>query len=255
MGADTKISWTDFTYNPWVGCTEVSPGCDNCYARELAERRGWAKWGAQEPRHLFKSTTARLLKLNRKAESTSERKKVFCMSLGDILDNEVDQSQRDELWNLIEQCNALDWQLLTKRIGNAEKMFPERWLRNELPAHVWLGITVVNQEEVDRDIPKLLRIPAGIRWLSVEPMLGPIKVRDPIDWVVCGGESGSKRRELDLCWLENIVAQCQVKNIPVWVKQDSAPRPDTQGRIFDAWWIREFPKDYEMRRFTFRLRI
>jgi protein gp37 len=139
MGAGTKISWTDFTFNLWVGCTEVGPGCDNCYARELAERRGWAKWGDGMERHFFKTTTVQVLKLNRKASLTGERKKVFCESLGDIFDNKVEQTHRDELWKLIEQCSALDWQLLTKRIGNAKAMLPTTWLRDGLPSRIWLG--------------------------------------------------------------------------------------------------------------------
>jgi protein gp37 len=247
MGADTKIPWTDYTANFWGGCAEVSPGCDNCYARELAARRRWAEWGAGKERHFFKGAAANVLAFNRKAERTGERKKVFCMSLGDIFDNEVEQVRRDDIWKLVEQCTALDWQLLTKRIGNAKTMLPTEWLRDGLPSNVWLGITVVNQEEADRDVPKLIQTPARVRWLSVEPMLGPIRLRDDwsIDWVVVGGESGGRRRELDLGWLEDIVAQCRERNIAAWVKQDSALQPGTRGRIPDELWVHEFPKAKE----------
>ena len=190
-----------------------SDGCDNCYARELAKRRRWAQWGAGALRHFFKTTRESLI---RAAKKEGKRKKIFCMSLGDILDNEVEQKYRDELWELVERLNAFDWQLLTKRVGNAKRMLPEKWLQNGLPDHVWFGITVVNQDEAERDIPKLFEIPARLRWLSIEPLLGPINLRpwlDSIHWVIIGGESGEKRREIDLCWLKNIVEQCGAKNI------------------------------------------
>jgi protein gp37 len=238
MGADTNISWTDYTVNLWVGCTEVGPGCDNCYARKLAKRRGWAEWGAEAPRHFFKGTKESLI---RYAKKQTERKKVFCMSLGDIFDNEVEQRHRDELWELVEQLTELDWQLLTKRIGNAKRMLPEKWLKHGLPSHVWLGITVADQREAERDIPKLLEIPARIHWLSIEPILGPITIEWPVEWVIVGGESGERRREMDLAWLESLITQCRAKNIPIWVKQDSAFKAGTQGRIPDQWWIHEFP--------------
>jgi protein gp37 len=242
MGANTKISWTDHTFNPWWGCTEVGPGCDNCYAREWAARFG-TKWGHDAPRRFFDDKHwNEPLKWNRNAEKTGEEWRVFCASMADWADNEVEPVHRDRLWALIREAKYLTWLLLTKRVGNAKKMLPPDW-RDGYP-HVWFGITVVNQEEADRDIPKLAEIPARIRWLSVEPCLGPILIRKewPIDWAVVGGESGDKRREMELGWLEKIVAQSRVRNIPVWVKQDSARQPGMQGRISAAWWIHEFPK-------------
>jgi protein gp37 len=156
MGERTEISWADATFNPWIGCTEVSTertgggGCDNCYARTLAERYGWAKWGAGQPRHRTKNWNAPR-QWDRKAAASGDRPRVFCASLADVFDNEVPDPWRDDLWQLIRETPHLRWMLLTKRIGNAAKMVPADWPF----AHVGIMATIINQMEFDRDYHKL----------------------------------------------------------------------------------------------------
>jgi len=180
MTANSKIEWTDHTFNPWIGCTNVSPGCDNCYAEALDRR--WAggtrplRWGAGVARTRTSAANWRSpLRWNAQAVREGRRFRVFCASMADVFDNEVPIEWRVDLFRLIERTPALDWLILTKRIGNAAKMmFVARGGHLPLQQNVWLGATIVNQEEADRDIPKLLATPARIRFLSIEPMLGPI---------------------------------------------------------------------------------
>lgn len=175
------------------------------------------------------------------------RARVFCASLADVFDNEVPVLWRIELMKLIVNTPNLDWLLLTKRIGNAADMLEtafravhagrEGWADNVRP-NVWIGATVVNQAEVDRDLPKLLSVRAAVRFLSIEPMLGPINLwpyigpvvfthLDPwdtergIDWVICGGESGSKARPMHPDWARSLRDQCEAAGVPFFLKQMS----------------------------------
>ncbi|HEX7896012.1 MAG TPA: DUF5131 family protein [Terriglobales bacterium] len=195
MGANTKIEWADFTLNPWIGCTRVSAACDHCYAEALAHRYGWAEWG-NHPRHRTSASTWKQpLKWNRDAAASGTRGRVFCASLADVFDNQAPEEWRDELWDLIEQCESLDWLLLTKRPQNILKMLPKRYIARRWTdrgsrltwpwPNVWLGTTVENQAEADRRIPHLLSVPAKVHFLSCEPLLGSLnltrwigKVRD-----------------------------------------------------------------------------
>jgi len=179
MAENTKIEWATHTFNPWEGCQKVGPGCDHCYAETRNARFGGGtaiNWGPGAPR---RRTSAANWRKPRKwnAEAPQEscgRPRVFCASLADWADNAVLDEWRADLAALIRETPKLDWLLLTKRIGNAEAMlgamFPEG-----VPGNLWLGITVVSQAEADRDIPKLLRTHGPrFRFLSIEPMLGPI---------------------------------------------------------------------------------
>jgi protein gp37 len=200
MAEQTKIEWADSTFNPWIGCTKISPACDNCYAENLMDiRLKRVQWGAGNPRRLTSSANwNKPLQWNAKrfmecgdcgwrGEAAAEiiscghcgafplqdaRRRVFCASLADVFDNEVQEQWKYDLWRLIHKTPHLDWLLLTKRIGIARQ--PEVYRYLSWPSNVWLGITVVNQEEADRDIPKLLQVPAAVRFLSIEPMLGPV---------------------------------------------------------------------------------
>ena len=170
MGADSKIAWTHSTFNPWVGCSNVGPGCDHCYAEAMNKRWGNDNWGHDIPRRRTNvKYWAQPIRWNIAAQKSGERRRVFCASMADVFDNEVPLEWRVDLFDLIRATPYLDWLLLTKRIGNVSKMLPPDWGYGW--PNVWLGITVVNQEEVDRDIPKLAAIPAWIKWLSMEPLL------------------------------------------------------------------------------------
>ena len=254
MGADSKIEWTDHTWNPWIGCTRVSPGCDNCYAATQDKFRGWTPEGWGGPRRRTSEANWREpLKWNRNAEREGRRFRVFCASLADVFDNEVPPDWRADLLHLIVDTPHLDWLLLTKRIGNAHAMLNEAAARNCMPRwgdrmfnNIWIGSTVVNQEEADRDIPKLLDLPARVRFLSIEPMLGPVDLRfhffsEPtgrwrthggkrqmelrkpddggIHWVICGGESGPGARPMHPDWARSIRNQCAEAGVPFHFKQ------------------------------------
>lgn len=215
MADMTSIEWCDSTFNPWIGCTKVSTsktcggGCDGCYAEHstparVLRSRGIETWGPGAPRHRTSpSTWSKPLLWEREHAAFfaehGRRRRVFCASLADVFDNEVDPAWRADLFWLIHQTPNLDWLLLTKRIGNAAAMMHEAAVTidptGEWPLpwpNVWLGATVVNQAEADRDIPKLLEVPARVRFLSIEPMLGPVKLygRDDGGTLWIGGQRG-----------------------------------------------------------------
>jgi protein gp37 len=282
MGEKTEISWAHSTFNPWVGCTKVGPGCEHCYAeREMATRMHVVEWGVGAPRKRTSySNWQKPLKWNREAAETGRPWYVFCASLADVFDHEVPDDWRRDLWALIERTPHLTWMLLTKRIGNARALLPPQWVMHgcALPANVWLGATVVNQDEADRDIPKLLQFSASVRWLSIEPQLGPVDLacfipstpdvpwhgiegwnRGPfVNWVITGGESGPKSiaRPYVLGWAEDLVRQCRAAGVAVHVKQlgsnptnrEGAPHPQHHPKGGEpAEWpvelrVREFPR-------------
>lgn len=190
MSANTKIEWADHTFNPWEGCQKVGPGCDHCYAEARNARFGGGQainWGPGAPRRRTSAANWRQpLTWERDAAARGTRPRVFCASLADVFDNEVPVEWRRNLFDLIKNTPNLDWLLLTKRIGNAATMIEEAISELDIGydpdyamwpwPNVWLGATVVNQDEADRDIPKLLATPAAKRFLSIEPLLGPVGI-------------------------------------------------------------------------------
>lgn len=275
MSEHTNIAWADSTFNPWIGCTKVSPGCDGCYAEALMDKRmGRVKWGAgQERKRTSEAYWRQPLAWDRKARESGKPWRVFCGSLCDVFDNEAPIEWRRDLWDSIGAMTHLTWLLLTKRIGNAPDMLPGGWYgppaRNRGPwPNVWLGATVVNQEEADRDIPKLLAVPAAVRFLSLEPMLEPIDLTpwlrksvssidyaqrvgydaphgaaDRVDWVIVGGESdqpGHRARPFNIEWARDIVRQCNAAGVPCFVKQMGStvivPRADAIPFAMQGSW-------------------
>lgn len=175
MGENTAIEWADHTLNWWTGCEHVSPACDGCYAEAWAKRAGRdfaeRKLTSQAIRNLpfrWQGDYAWRAQHGRPA-------RVFVNSLSDFFDNKVPQEWRDSFFRVTRKTPNVIYMLLTKRIGNAVKMLPEDW--GEGYPNIWIGSTVVTQDEAVRDIPKLLRTPARIHFLSIEPMLGPIHLR------------------------------------------------------------------------------
>ena len=269
MAENTKIEWTDHTFNPWEGCQKVGPGCDHCYAETRNARfaGGTAiNWGPGAPRRRTSASNWALPKRWNAQSDTfmaqhGRRQRVFCASLADVFDNAVDPQWRADLFALIAATPNLDWLLLTKRIGNVRGMLaelahgndPDLSLLDMMPLpNVWLGATVVNQEEADRDIPKLLAVPAAKRFLSIEPMLGPMllpfeRMREwnrialmnqqehavlRIDWVIVGGESGPGARPMSPDWARSIRDQCEEAGVALFVKQMGGSR-DKRGELFD----------------------
>jgi protein gp37 len=204
MSANTKIEWADHTFNPWLGCTKVGPGCDNCYAKaDFEDRKHRVVWGAGQARSrtsaanwalpvrwnkragVMQSAWAHGVDLHGGDEAACiaagfikpRRPKVFCASLADVFDNEVPVAWRMDLFNLIADTPNLDWLILTKRIGNVMPMCSgDSLMFDMICERVWLGATIVNQEEADRDIPKLLAVPAAKRFLSMEPLLWSVNL-------------------------------------------------------------------------------
>jgi protein gp37 len=230
---NTNIEWTDHTFNPWMGCTKVSPGCDHCYAeRDMDHRLKRVQWGPQGERvRTVPANWRKPVAWNANHElfyaTHGRRQRVFCASLADVFDNAVDPAWRRDMFALIEATPNLDWLLLTKRIGNVRSMVPVSWVTKGWPGNVWLGSSIVNQGEADRDIPKLLALPARVRFLSMEPLLGPVDLRfriqpafqGPVDWVIVGGESGPQARPMHPDWARSLRDQCAAAGVPFLFKQ------------------------------------
>jgi protein gp37 len=253
----TTISWTStqlptgqrapgYTFQAWEGCEKVSEGCDHCYAEGRDLRyHGGRHWGPkQTPRKPMSEAYWRQPHAwNRKAARLGVPLKVFCSSLADIFeDHSAVGPWRARLWGTIEATPWLVWMLLTKRPANIRRLVPPGWLQ-AWPERVWIGTSVETQAWADVRIPLLLKVLAAVRFLSVEPLLGPVRLSlDGIGWVIVGGESGPGYRPMALDWLEGAVVQCQAAGVSIWVKQDSGPREGRQGRIPAHLWIQEHPQ-------------
>lgn len=302
MAENSKIEWCDSTFNPWIGCTKVSPGCDHCYAARQDGFRHWTPEGWGGPRKRTSDANWKLpLRWNAETfvqcnrcgwrgplteagntgacpscaavdDFTAARRRVFCASLADVFDNEVPIEWFVDFLDLCRLTPNLDKLLLTKRIGNVVRRLGEalhhlgqrrgclvdplfryvsEWLRGTPPPDIWLGATIVNQAEADRDIPKLLATPARVRFLSMEPLLGPVDITphlwgrpkpchdcpkdadcecgylrrgffttDPkLHWGIVGMESGPKARPGHVDWVRSIVQQFKAAGVAVHVKQ------------------------------------
>lgn len=225
MAETTKISWAQATFNGWLGCVEVSPACEKCYARTLVERYRWATWGKDTPRHRTSpSYWKKPFQWNRKAQAAGTRLCVFAFSLADVFEDRRDLDPwRADFFRMVEETPCLDWMLLTKRAEAIRKLLPAAWLAYPRP-NVWLGVTAENQRRAAERIPLLLEVPAAVHWISAEPLLGPIDFggwlgRDRVSWVICGGESGDGARRMDPVWWAEILAQCRAAGIAVHFKQ------------------------------------
>lgn len=250
---NSKIEWTDHTFNPWIGCQKVSPGCDHCYAEVLMDRRyGLVEWGPRGERRKTRQENWKMpIRWNRQAQDAGGRSRVFCASLGDWLDNQVPTAWRDELAELIEATPHLDWLLLTKRIELFGKLAP--WPRREVPKNVWIGVTCENQECFDRRWKHLCQIEA-VRFVSYEPALGPLTLGTAeLDWVICGGESGAGARPLLPKWARSLRAECVERGIAFFMKQVGSNNCEWPGVITrkgdDP---REWPKEFRIRQFPSR---
>lgn len=228
MAEFTKIEWTDHTFNPWWGCVKVSEGCDHCYANSWANRMGHDVWGPHAERRILSDDHYRLpLSWNKKAEEAGERQKVFCASMADVFENRPDLIKpRQRVFDLIEQTPHLDWQVLTKRPQNIKKLLPKEY---DYPHNLWLGTSVENQDAADKRIRYLLEHDrAAVRFLSCEPLLGPVDIRNylqpaangaKIDWVIIGGEAGGHSRPMNPIWAKSLIRQCEEAGVAVFFKQ------------------------------------
>ena len=241
MAENSKIEWTDHTFNPWIGCTQVSPACERCYAKAMmADRYGRVRWGAGEERIKTSPANWTLPKRwNRQAMADGSRPFVFCASLADVFDNEVPAEWRRDLFDLIHATPNLIWLLLTKRIGNVAKMLDP--FAGNLPANAALGATMANQAEYDRDRIKLRDTASYCRALftfaSIEPMLGPVILDcNAPDWIICGGESGYGAREMNPQWARHLRDGSRQFGRAFFMKQMTGRKP-----IPNDLMVREFP--------------
>lgn len=239
MAENTKIEWADHTFNPWMGCTKVSPACDNCFAENLMDARyGQVRWGAGQPRRrTAPSNWAKPVKWNRDAVAAGTRPFVFCASLADVFDNEVDPAWRADLFALIERTPQLVWLLLTKRVGNVIAMSHRAW--GGMPRNVAIGATLPNQMEYDRDRMKLARVKEVADPLftfgSFEPMLGPIILdKNAPDWIIVGGESGQSARPMSLQWARDLRDQSKALGRVFNFKQVGGKANDKGGHELDG---------------------
>ncbi len=263
MGRDSAIAWCDDTFNGWIGCQRVSPGCEHCYAETFCSRfdgamvlgrgllagRSLPIWGPAAPRRITSLANWRKpLAWNAAAMKTGERRRVFTASLSDVFEDfrglvldedrqrgfvSLDEA-RGALWTLMEATPALDWLLLTKRAQNVKRMIPLRWLV-DWPAHVWLGFTAEDQQRFDERWRWLRELPAAVVFCSVEPQIGPVRLPDSFlargqsAWVISGGESGDKARLFRLEWPRRLRDACALAGVPFFMKQGGA-RPAQDSR-------------------------
>lgn len=248
MGANSKIEWTTHTFNPWWGCTKVSEACKHCYAETWAKRVGQNVWGPKPQRRVMsKNHWKQPLKWNREAERADERPRVFCASMADVFEDRDELlPHRARLFEIIEQTQHLDWLLLTKRPQN---VLPMTYWKDEWPSNVWLGTTVEMQHRAEELLPFLEAIPAKVRFISAEPLLGPLSIEPwlgtTIDWVITGGESGPKARPASPEWFRSLHAQCMEREVAFHFKQwgDWAPG---QGENLPAHRIKRAQDGTEM---------
>jgi protein gp37 len=274
MAEHTKIEWCDATFNAWEGCTKVSPGCKNCYAETRAERYGTVGWGKAGPwKTMSESYWKQPHKWNRDAAKAGRRPRVFCASLADVFIEDHDvppaflpeiMAARKRLGQLILDTPNLDWLLLTKRPANILLVARDMWCRFDdsypLPPNVWVGASVENQAAAAKRIPQLLKVPAKVRFLSCEPLLGavdltrwmppqqegqdffaamdalcghitgkstpvPTQYSSPINWIIVGGESGPGARPMHPLWATSLRDQCRAAGVPFFFKQWGSWKP------------------------------
>jgi protein gp37 len=246
MGESTKIQWTDHTMNPVIGCSEAGPECAQCYAKDstparVARARGEELWGKRAPRpRTSEAYWKDPHKWNWAAANAGVRRRVFCGSLCDVLEDHRDWDQpRHDLFKLIYETRSLDWQLLTKRPENffrhisrvrdmANRLDPgftawlDNWMEGKFrPENVWMGASCGNRLHGLPRLDDLRRIPARIRFISCEPLLedlGRINLAG-IHWVIVGGESGPRARPCNLAWIRSVLRQGKSAGAPVFVKQ------------------------------------
>lgn len=221
MSENSKIEWTDHTFSPWWGCVEVSPACDNCYARTWAKRTGHNVWGKEAPRRFFSDKHWREPESwNLKAAKEGVRRRVFCGSMCDVMEDRRDLDEyRDRLYDLIDRTQWLDWLLLTKRPQNFRRLFPSAWIADPRP-NVWTMTTVEAPEYAWR-IDALRDTPAVMRGLSMEPLVAGFNKLDlsGIGFVIVGGESGPGARPMHPDWARDIRDQCASAGVAFFFKQ------------------------------------
>ena len=233
----TKIRWTTHTWNPVTGCTQVSPGCDSCYALRIAEqKRGTAAFPNGFDLQLRPHKLRDPLKWKTPA-------RIFVNSMSDLFHKDIPDDYLRQVWETMVEADHHQFQVLTKRAHRmAHKI---RALDLPLPSHIWLGVSTENQAMADSRIPALLDIPVPIRFVSVEPLLDSVDLSpwiDELQWVIVGGESGPGRRPMDYDWARVIRDQCKAASVSFFYKQGNAHLSD-RDKVLDGETYDEYPDE------------
>lgn len=239
MSLGTAIEWTDATWNPVTGCTKVSPGCDHCYAERFSERFR----GVQG--HPFEHGFDLLLRPERMRQplAWSAPKMVFVNSMSDLFHKEVPHAFIDQVFDTMERADWHVFQVLTKRSSLLRDYVNRRYGARKAPRHIWLGVSVEGAGQTSR-IEHLQHTAASTRFLSLEPLIAPMGTIElsGIHWVIVGGESGPRHREMKPEWVREVRDQCVEAKVPFFFKQWGGLRPKAGGRLLDGHEWSQFPR-------------
>ena len=238
MADGSAIEWTDATWNPVTGCTKITRGCDNCYAARFAERfRG-------VPGHPFEPGFDLTLRPKRLLQPLAWRRSrmIFVNSMSDLFHKDVNRTFIDRVFDTMEQATWHVFQLLTKRSSLMRDYLQLRYGGQPAPAHIWLGVSIEDYRARSR-VEHLRDAPATVRFLSIEPLIGPVGSVDlsGIHWVIAGGESGPGARPMHADWVRKVRDDCAVQNVPFFFKQWGGVRPKSGGRSLDGREWNQFP--------------
>ncbi|MHC4311227.1 MAG: DUF5131 family protein [Planctomycetota bacterium] len=243
----SNIEWTDFTFNPWIGCEKVSPGCKFCYAERQNRYTHWVDNWQGSYKLTSEKNWSKVYKWNREEPGSL----VFCASLSDVFDKNVDPTWRDDLWQLTRMTPNLTWLILTKRSNEMLKM-----VHDGVPENVWLGVSVENNDYLYR-VEDLIEVKERENiskvFISAEPLIGYIQQIDDylpdIDWVIAGGESGHSARFMPVWWARNLLESCQKNSVPFFMKQMGSAFMKAQGFTGKGNGLLDIPKELRIREF------
>ena len=238
MASITTIEWTDATWNPVTGCTKISPGCDHCYAERFSERfRG-------TPGHPFATGFDLTLRPERLDQPLRWRtpRMIFVNSMSDLFHKRVPVAFIGSVFETMERAHWHTFQVLTKRSSIMRNFLQSRYGSERGPTHIWCGVSIEDGKRKSR-IQHLREAPAGVRFLSIEPLIAPVGTLnlDGIDWVIVGGESGPGAREMREDWVRDIRDQCVTADVAFFFKQWGGLRPKSGGRELDGRQWNDFP--------------
>ncbi len=238
MADKSAIEWTDATWNPVTGCTKISAGCDHCYAERFAERFRDVKG------HPFENGFDLTLRPERLEYPLKWRqpRMIFVNSMSDLFHKEVPTDFVERVFVTMEKANWHTYQVLTKRSPRMRNFVNARYRGGRAPAHIWLGTSLEDGTQLSR-LRHVQAMNASVRFLSIEPMLGPVGKLDlqGIDWVIVGGESGPGFRPIEADWIREVRDQCVEAGVAFFFKQWGGIRPKSGGREFDGRTWNEYP--------------
>ena len=231
MGDKSTIEWTDATWNPVTGCTKVTRGCDNCYAERFAERfRGTIG-------HHFESGFDLTLRPERLSQPLRWKRPrmIFVNSMSDLFHKDIPKDFIDRVFDTMEAADRHVFQVLTKRSSLMGNYLRHRYGSELTPRHIWCGVSVEDEMATAR-VQHLQKAPVSVRFLSIEPLLGPVGDMDieGISWVIVGGESGPKARPMELPWVLDIRDLCAREGVPFFFKQWGGRTPKSGGRLLEG---------------------